>query len=139
MICQDLALSTTPMSAATSATRLDLIALAVAGMLPLAWSGGQVERAREAVEEVSAPVQHCDHAGRDGAIRGELDGDDPEDSQTRRKGARSTGPAPRLTPRGKPRREDVAQDAGKPRGELSRAARPNEQVADDQWNQSGQR
>jgi hypothetical protein len=74
------------MSAATSATRLDLIALAVAGMLPLAWSGGQVERAREAVEEVSAPVQHCDHAGRDGAIRGELDGDDPEDSQTRRKG-----------------------------------------------------
>ena len=35
-------------------------------------SGGQVERAREAVEELAVPAKHLDHPGRDRAIRGEL-------------------------------------------------------------------
>src|SRR4051794_21416477 len=49
-------------------------------------SGGQVERARKAVEEVAGPAQHLDHPGRDGTIRGELAGDDPVDAQTRAEG-----------------------------------------------------
>lgn len=61
-------------------------------------SGGQVERAREAVEEFAVPAQHLDHAGRDRAIRGELAGDEPADARTRGK-ARSAGASPRVTSR----------------------------------------
>jgi len=49
-------------------------------------SGGQVERAREAVEEVATTAQHLDHAGRDRAIRGELARDEPMDARTRGEG-----------------------------------------------------
>ena len=61
---------------------------AVAGRRAPSWlgSGGQVERAREAVEELAAPAQDLDHAGRDRAIRGELAGDEPADARTRGEG-----------------------------------------------------
>jgi hypothetical protein len=49
-------------------------------------SGGQVERAREAVEEVATTAQHLDHARRDRAIRGELARDEPMDARTRGEG-----------------------------------------------------
>lgn len=37
---------------------------------------GQVESARETVEEISPPAQHLDHAGRDRAVRGQPAGDE---------------------------------------------------------------
>jgi hypothetical protein len=49
-------------------------------------SGGQVKRAREAVEEVATTAQYLDHAGRDRAIRGKLTGDEPADARTRGEG-----------------------------------------------------
>ena len=76
---------------------------AVASRRPPSWlgSGGQVKGVREAAEQVAAPAQHLDHAGRDRAIGGELTGDEPADAGPAAK-ARSTGPSPRVTSRVEP-------------------------------------
>src|ERR1700744_180682 len=58
-------------------------------------SGGEVERAREAAEELAGPPQHLDHPGRDRTVGGQLAGQDPADA-----GAGGGGAADRAVPPG---------------------------------------